>query len=73
MLQGRDDWDDEITTHERWISIPFGGLGPGADWQKKNAAEEWAKIEFGNGFFRFGSKFFFDDETKLTHFLLRWS
>lgn len=72
-VRGRDALDDLITTDSRWVSIVFGGSGSGSDWQRKNNAESWAKSEFGDGFFRFGNKFFFDDETKMTHFLLRWS
>ena len=37
------------------------------------AAIEWAKAEFGNGFFNFGGKLFFSDETLLVQFKLRWA
>lgn len=61
----RDPYDIPITTDERWVSIPFD--------RYNTAAIDWAKAEFGNGFFNFGSKFFFNDEANLTYFMLRWS
>lgn len=77
MIQGRDPWDDLVTTDERWTYIVFKGdslkNGPGSDWKTMSDAEEWAKAEFGNGFFRLGYKFFFDDPSKLMLFQLRWS
>ena len=60
----RDPYDIPITTDERWVSIPFD--------RYNTAAIEWAKAEFGNGFFNFGGKFFFSNETLLVQFKLRW-
>lgn len=73
MIQGRDPWDDSVTTDEKWISIVFEVSGSGSDLHARAQAELWAKSEFGDGFFRLGNRFFFDDPGKLVLFKLRCS
>lgn len=70
--RSRDPYDYPITTDDHWVSIPFSMVDSSSDWDLKNEAESWAKDQFGNGFFRFGSKFFFADESMLVQFKLRW-
>ena len=70
---GRDTWDDDVTTNETWVSVVFPDFRDrGTDWEQLNKAERWAKDEFGEGFLRLGKKFFFDNDNKLVLFQLRW-